>query len=205
MSRRAPYFEDYVFLGDVGEPEDQLREKIISGKLKACVYSTLAKSDFEPVSISAAEFLAADEAGWESFSDPDVQPVPFQVMVLDRDGRRPAAVRRHIRVPHWIYVARDQLAKTLKEHAPSEPDERPATRPTSETRIRTEIAAVYAEAAAQETKPPNIKELGKVVQQRLAAVGLGAAQIQIQKIGDEAAFKKLRRLPGATVFSQRGK
>lgn len=107
MSRRAPYFDGFVFLGEIGEPEDQIRAKIIAGQIKAQVYSTEAKGDFEPVSISAAEFLIADEAGWESFSDPDPQPIPFQIMVRDRDTRRPVTKRRGVRVPHWIYIKRE--------------------------------------------------------------------------------------------------
>jgi hypothetical protein len=105
MSRRAPYFEGYLFLGEIGEPEDQLRAKIISGQIKAHVYSAEAKGDFEPVPISAAQFLIADEAGWEGFSDPHEQLPPFQIATVDRDARR--RVRRSNSVPHWIYIKRE--------------------------------------------------------------------------------------------------
>ncbi|MDA9508086.1 hypothetical protein XI09_26300 [Bradyrhizobium sp. CCBAU 11386] len=105
----------------------------------------------------------------------------------------------------FIEVSATAIGAGERPSADTDPDEQAAARPASEARIRTEVAAVYAEAAGQKAKPPNIKELGKVVQQRLATAGLGAAQIQIQKIGEEDAFKKLRRPPGATVFSQRGK
>ncbi|WP_377830312.1 hypothetical protein ACFKHW_17280 [Bradyrhizobium lupini] len=113
MSRRAPYFERFVFLGDVGEPEEQLREKIISGKLRAYVYSTLAKGDSEPVPLLAAKFQTADEVGWEGFSDPTERLPPFQIATPDRDSRRPVAARHRNSVPHWIYLLKADLEPTV--------------------------------------------------------------------------------------------
>lgn len=109
MNRRTPHFEDFVFIGDLGEAEEQLRAKIASGQIKAHVYSTEAKGDFEPVPISAANFLIADEAGWEGFSEPNEQLAPFQIAVPDRDSRRPVASRRRSSVPHWIYCRATDL------------------------------------------------------------------------------------------------
>jgi hypothetical protein len=106
---KPPPFENFVFLGELGEPEDKLRAKILSGQMKAYIYSTLARGDFEPVPISAAAFSVEEDKGWESFSDPEPQPVPYQIMVVDCDTRRPSMTRRHIRVPHWVYVARKDL------------------------------------------------------------------------------------------------
>lgn len=219
MTNTAPPFVGFTDLGRL--PEETRAEvlaKMLSGELSAYVYSSNADGKLDPVPIAPAQFSmhwtsAQTEANLDDEDRLDrnswrmAKMEPFQIRLSDEDRRRDPSRLSRIKmgVPHWVYVARDQLAKTLNEHKPSEPDEQPAARPASEARIRTEVAAVYAEAAAQETKPPNIKELGKVVQQRLADVGLGAAQIQIQKIGDEAEFKKLRRPPGATVFSQRSK
>jgi hypothetical protein len=79
----------------------------------------------------------------------------------------------------------------------------PPLKPAGDPRIRTEIRAAYADAQNQNIKPPNIVELGKIVQKRLANAEFSAAQEQIQKIGAEGEFKKLRRPVGKTIASER--
>jgi len=78
-------------------------------------------------------------------------------------------------------------------------------KPAPDLRIRTEIRATYAEAQTQNVKPPNKVELGKIVQERLAKAEFYASQEQIQIIGDEDEFQKLRRPVGKTIASERAK
>jgi hypothetical protein len=110
VSQRPPYFEGFVFLGELSEPEDQLRAKILSGQLKAYIYSTKARGDFEPVPISAAAFSVEEDQGWENFSSFEPEPKPFQIMTVDRDMRRRPGTRWHVRGPHWIYLLKADLA-----------------------------------------------------------------------------------------------
>jgi hypothetical protein len=105
MSAEPPPFEDYVSVSG-----DELWSKILSGEIKAHIYSSEARGDLKPVPISAAAFFVAEEAGrrYED-GEPDPRLRPYQIMVRDHDRRRPAGTRRHIPVPHWVYVFRKDL------------------------------------------------------------------------------------------------
>jgi hypothetical protein len=198
VSQRPPHFENFVFLGELAEPEDQLRAKILSGQIKAYIYSTLARGDFEPVPISAATFSVEEDEGWEDFSDPDPQPKPFQIMIVDRDIRRRSGTRRHIRVPHWIYVARQDL--------PAAPADTPSGLSLAETpaqwknptpeMIRAKILEVYSEEKAAGRRVPNINQTPKFVRKKLNADGYDAADNRIKTIADEPKFKALRERTG---------
>jgi hypothetical protein len=106
MSDKPPPFVNYVPIsaGDIWK-------KILSGDVAAHIYSSEAKGDFEPVPISAAELFTAHEASQISeFGGPDSRLRPYQIMWRDRDRRRPAATRRAISVPHWVYVMKADIS-----------------------------------------------------------------------------------------------
>src|SRR5665213_1052385 len=100
MSDKPPPFAGYTPVS-----VDELWAKILSGEIEAHIYSSEAPGDFEPVPISAAAFFVAEQAGRDQDGEPDPQLKPRQIMVHDRDRRRPPAIRRRIPVPHWVYVA----------------------------------------------------------------------------------------------------
>jgi hypothetical protein len=85
--------------------------------------------------------------------------------------------------------------------APTSDDFRPAT----DDKIDDAITAVYDEAARIGSKPPNIKELPKLVSAKLDAIGFVASGALIMKIGDRPAHKKRRRKPGKTIASEKRK
>jgi hypothetical protein len=78
-------------------------------------------------------------------------------------------------------------------------------RPASYDEIDFAITAVYDEAAQIGGKPPNIKELSKPVQAKLAAIGRAASGALIMEIGDRQEHKKRRRRPGKTIASEKRK
>jgi hypothetical protein len=99
MTNKPPPFPKYIAVSG-----DDIRQKIRSGEVVPHIYSGEAKGDFEPVPLSAAEFFAAEEADRDEDGEPDPRLKPYQIMWWDRDRRRPAATRRAIPVPHWVYV-----------------------------------------------------------------------------------------------------
>jgi hypothetical protein len=74
------------------------------GTLSARVYC-VGRTDFWPIDLSPDAFLDADREQVLS---------TWQIEVRENDRRRPAAVRRAIPVPHWLYVTRSSLAKLEK-------------------------------------------------------------------------------------------
>jgi hypothetical protein len=119
MSDKPPPFEDYISVSG-----GELWAKILSGEIKAHIYSSEARGDLEPVPISAAAFFVAEAAGrvYED-GEPDPRLKPYQIMVRDRDRRRPSATRRGIPVAHWVYVVRKDLPapKKLAGRGPGAP------------------------------------------------------------------------------------
>jgi hypothetical protein len=118
MSDKPPPFEDYVSVSG-----DELWAKILSGEIKAHIYSSEGRGNLKPVPISTAEFFVAEEAGRVAFDgEPDPQLKPYQIMVHDRDLRRPSGTRRHIPVPHWVYVVRKDLPAAKLQKRRGAPD-----------------------------------------------------------------------------------
>lgn len=105
MNDKPPPFAGYM---PVGENEKWM--KILSGEIAPYVYSGEARGDFEPVPISTAEFYVAEQASRDEEGKPDPHLRQYQIMWRDRDRRRPVATRRAIPVPHWVYIARQDLA-----------------------------------------------------------------------------------------------
>ncbi|WP_213775440.1 hypothetical protein [Bradyrhizobium sp. dw_78] len=104
MSDKSPPFPNYVI---VAGPE--LWAKILAGEITPYIYSGEARGDLDPVPISAAAFCIADGATHDRDGARDPQLKPYQIMVIDRDRRRPSRIRRRIPVPHWVYVDRKDL------------------------------------------------------------------------------------------------
>ena len=82
----------------------------------------------------------------------------------------------------------------------SEPDAATPTEPRKATEpdIDLAIRAVYDQAERDGEKPPNIKELIKPVQAKLAATGLKASGLMIMRVGNEPQHKKRRWEQGRT-------
>lgn len=75
----------------------------------------------------------------------------------------------------------------------------------SNSQIHAEIRAEYNDCVATGRKPPNLKEIGKLVQDRLRAKQLDASTNRIQDLAGDPRYDGLRRKPGKTVASeQRG-
>lgn len=118
MSDKPPPFDGYVSVMGA-----ELWEKILSGEINAHIYSSDASGELEPVPISAAAFFVAEEAGRKhDDGEPDPRLKPYQIMVRDRDRRRPSAARRAIPVPHWVYVVRKDLPTAKRRGAPDQYD-----------------------------------------------------------------------------------
>jgi hypothetical protein len=100
MSDKPPPFAGYTPVSG-----DELWAKILSGEIEAHIYSSEALGDFEPVPISAAEFVLADQAGCDQEYGFSTGLKPFQILWRDVDRRRSDRARRSVRVPHWVYLA----------------------------------------------------------------------------------------------------
>jgi len=83
------------------------------------------------------------------------------------------------------------------------PPPSPEFRPASDLQIHDEIKAEYDDCEATGRKPPNVKQIGKPVQDRLRTKGLYATKTDIQKLAGDKRYTGLRRLPGKTVASER--
>lgn len=76
-------------------------------------------------------------------------------------------------------------------------------KPASESKIRAAITNVYAakdkwpiKKRTGKPKPPNVKEIGELVQAQLRSAGFQATQSQIQNIANEEPFKSMREKTG---------
>jgi len=94
-----------VFLGRALSrlSDDDAWTALRSGELEARVYC-VGRSDFAPVPLSPLILSAMDRDS--VFSN-------CQIAIRDKDIRRPAAVRRVIPVPHWLYVTRASVDRFM--------------------------------------------------------------------------------------------
>ena len=69
--------------------------------------------------------------------------------------------------------------------------------------IEDEVRRVYDIADNEGSKPPNIKEVPKLVKARLRDIGQAASATKIQEIAERPEFKRRRRLPGKTLSSEK--
>jgi hypothetical protein len=76
-------------------------------------------------------------------------------------------------------------------------------RPASDPQIHAEIKAEYDDCEATGRKPPNEKEIGAPVQERLRAKGRYASLNRIQKFARDPRYDGLRRKPGRMLASER--
>jgi hypothetical protein len=79
----------------------------------------------------------------------------------------------------------------------------PTQRQASETEIHKAIAEVYADAAKNDLKPPNVREIGEPVLARLLKCGLSASGNRIMGLAGDSRYGGIRRKPGTTVASER--
>ena len=96
-----------VFLGRAASQlsdNDLLWNGLRLGTLSARVYC-VGRTDFAPVDLSPLAFLNTDR---------EQVLTTWQIEVRETDQRRPAAIRRVIPVPHWLYVKRTSLNKFMK-------------------------------------------------------------------------------------------
>jgi hypothetical protein len=136
------------------------------------------------------------QQNWWNMDKPEQR---FARCTIDPDypySARPSWKQNH---DHWIFATLESLDRILKF------DPRrvatPTMKPASEVSIRAEIKAVYDEAEGSGRKPPNNKELPKEVRPRLNDKGFDASANRIMEVG--TAFQNRRRLPGATLASER--
>ena len=107
--------------------------------------------------------------------------------------------------PEFLAHLIDGLLNDGRE-VPSLSRDRPTTpelRPAPPAKINEAIAVVYDEAEVANEKPPNLKELVKPVQAKLAAKGFEASGRHIQELADHEIYKGRRRKRGATVASEK--
>ena len=76
-------------------------------------------------------------------------------------------------------------------------------RPANDHTVHEAITAVYDRAQADKEKPPNVKEIVIPVQAELRALSYYQSGRQIQKLAEAPQHKTRRRLPGATVASEK--
>jgi len=76
-------------------------------------------------------------------------------------------------------------------------------RPAEDRIVADEIRRVYDKAHIRGTKPPNINEVAEPVQARLREIGQTASAARIKRIADYPEFKKRRRRPGKTLWSEK--
>src|SRR5262249_22192503 len=79
----------------------------------------------------------------------------------------------------------------------------PRLRPASESDIHDAIKAEYDDCDATGRKPPNVKEIGQPVQDRLRAKGRDASERRIQELAGDERYADRRRPAGKTVASER--
>lgn len=211
MSNEPLPFVGFIGLGQLPEAtRDELLAKMLRGELPTYVYSSDANGKLDPVLITPAEFFRAwrsaqvedeledeerlDRNGWRL-----AKMEPFQIRVSDEDKRRdPRRLSRiKIGVPHWIYVAKADLPEHQEDPGTAE------LRKATKSRIRDEIDAAYADAAAQETKPPNVAQIRPIVRDRLRKAGFRATGTSIEEIAGEPQFQKLRGPVGVTLANKR--
>ena len=78
-------------------------------------------------------------------------------------------------------------------------------RNANDLQIHYEIKAEYNDCIATGLKPPNLKETGKVVQDRLRTSKVDASASRIQELAGDPRYDGLRREPGKTLASEQRK
>ena len=81
----------------------------------------------------------------------------------------------------------------------------PALPQAQEPRIINAIRAAYKEAKCANKKPPNVREIIGLVQERLRDQGYQASGHRIQTLASADEFKEQRRKPGPTVASEKSR
>jgi hypothetical protein len=109
----------------------------------------------------------------------------------------------------WNYLIGDYISKSWNEltdprvRTMEQQDRSDELRMASASMIDTEISDAYSAAERAGQKPPNIKEIAKVVQDGLREKGYQASVPKIQKLADAEKHKKRRRKPGPTMASEK--
>jgi hypothetical protein len=103
-------------------------------------------------------------------------------------GRYQAAVRYDSETARW--VKRAGLEEIEEPATPS------SLKPASDSVIHQKIDEVYNEAEAARSKPPNLKEIGKVVQPKLHAAGYDASENHIANLAKDPRYGGRRGKPG---------
>jgi hypothetical protein len=83
----------------------------------------------------------------------------------------------------------------VTEPAPPPPSP-PEREDADESQVHDEIDAVYKHCKATDQEPPNLKEIGKLVQERLRAKGLYASQGDIRRLAGDKRYLGIRHKPG---------
>lgn len=85
-------------------PTEALWAALVDGNLEARVYC-VGRTDFAPIPLSRMALIGVDR---------DQVLARCQIEVREDDTRRPAAIRRRIPVPHWLYVTKVSLDNLVK-------------------------------------------------------------------------------------------
>lgn len=115
-----PDTSECIFLGRVLNrfSDDDVWTALRSRELEPRAYS-VGRTDLGPIQFSPLVFLGMDK---------DAVFANCQIEMLEKDTRRPAAIRRRIPVPHWLYVTRASLEKFTKKKPATSGAEDRATR-----------------------------------------------------------------------------
>lgn len=109
-----------------------------------------------------------------------------------------------IRIWRRVFCSTKNLGSLISGELQVDTPELPALlSQASEAKIRVTIRAIYAEEEERQAKPPNIKELTKIVLSRLLKTGLRTSEARIATIGNEEEFKRLRWPQGKKAHSSR--
>jgi hypothetical protein len=113
----------------------------------------------------------------------------------------------------WNYITGDYIPKhsgftelvgrEAKPPNPGAQDRNDELRMAPPSMINTEIGDAYSAAERASQKPPNIKEIAKMVKLSLREKGYQASVPKIQELASAPKHKKRRRKPGATVASEK--
>jgi hypothetical protein len=159
-----------VFLGRAASQlsdNELLWSRQRSGRLSARVYR-VGRTDFGPIDLPATVFLNTDR---------EQVLTTWQIEVRETDQRRPAAIRRVIPVPHWLYVKRTSLNKFMKARpgATGTAEGRPAklqqTRITitKEQRVKRASQAIWGTGGPPDHMTP--KAMAKAVNDHFTKIG----------------------------------
>jgi hypothetical protein len=156
---------------------------------------------FEGANVKVPSMLKPNDFDWQK-SRPR-KPWPIR----PRGGRRgewkwclPSLIElRTAEVLSWILETyRNATEKAGRPTAATAPESAATMRPTPESKIEEAISAAYDTAEQEKSKPPNLKEIAKPVQDALRAEGYEASGRRTQKIAEAEKFQRRRRRPGRT-------